>query len=197
MTRQKKQSSKVSRPIATLTQSVVTAPAGNTGKGKSRQVSSPVPASSKSVLDENPLSSEAISFELSCLIKGDCTVFDVNVPSESKVTALKELVHEKRKRGLLREVDPADLVLLKVSSFKRPNGNFVAHFYMFLQVDKVIKGLRKDSLRQLSFDVGDPGVHELEELQLISECWTEQPANDKLSIFVKLREWLFALAYGH
>jgi Crinkler effector protein N-terminal domain len=149
--------------------------------------------------DEDPVSNEGTLFELSCLVEGDRSVFFVTISRKRRVADLKEVIHGKRQRGLLSKVDAADLVLLKVSSSKRPETTIVAHFYVLLQVNKVIKGLDKDTLRGLPFNVDDPGVHELEALQLISECWTEQPANDKLSISVKLPatgEWLFALAYG-
>jgi hypothetical protein len=142
------------------------------------------------VLDENPASSEYTSFELSCLVEGDCTTFDVNVLIKSKVTALKELVHEKRKRGLLREVDPADLMEV----------NFVAQLSTLRQVDVDLNDHDEDSLQSLVITKDDKGVHKLMGWKPISDYWAVQPANDRLHVFVKLPatgEWLFALAYGH
>jgi len=49
-----------------------------------------------------------------CKIEGDSTPFQVMVPSNAFVSTLKESILDKRKHGLLRGVDAADLTLRKV-----------------------------------------------------------------------------------
>ena len=54
--------------------------------------------------------------DLWCFIKGDPNAFEVTAPVDASIARLKKLVWEQRKNGVLREIDAADLVLLKVSS---------------------------------------------------------------------------------
>jgi hypothetical protein len=49
-----------------------------------------------------------------CKIEGDSTPFQVMISSNAFVSTLKESILEKRKHGLLRGVDAADLTLRKV-----------------------------------------------------------------------------------
>jgi hypothetical protein len=132
--------------------------------------------------DENPLSSDDISLELSCLIEGDRSVLFVNVPGKSKVAALKKLVHEEGKNGILSNVDAKDLVLLKTSSPKT-EVNLVAHSSTLWQVD-VDLNANEDSLPQLTITGDDESV-QLRDWKPISYYWLKQPANDRLHIFVK------------
>ena len=70
------------------------------------------------------LTRQESSFELSCLVKGDSSVFDVKVSALMKVSALKELIHEKKDKGILRDVNASDLVLWKV---RRPHGSHLGY----------------------------------------------------------------------
>jgi hypothetical protein len=83
-------------PSAAILPQMINSAASEMGKDEGREVSSTVPDPSKTVLNENPLSSKDTFFELSCLIEGDHSVFDVNIPRKSKVTALnsKKLGHQ-------------------------------------------------------------------------------------------------------
>jgi len=56
---------------------------------------------------------------LFCLIEGDTNLFEVTVSTGESICFLKEVIQEKRKNRLLRDVDAADLVLWKVSRFSR------------------------------------------------------------------------------
>ena len=55
-------------------------------------------------------------YVLWCLIKGSSNPFDVTAPVATSFSRLKDLVWEKRKNGVLRGTDAADLVLWKVSN---------------------------------------------------------------------------------
>ena len=65
-------------------------------KGKSREVSVPVPAQTKSkgMLGKHRLSSDNVSLELCCLIEGEAIPFIVTVPGNKIIAYFKELVHE-------------------------------------------------------------------------------------------------------
>jgi hypothetical protein len=52
-----------------------------------------------------------------CLVEGDSTVFEVAASANASINRLKVLVREKTDKGSLRDVNAADLVLLKVSKF--------------------------------------------------------------------------------
>lgn len=54
--------------------------------------------------------------ELWCLIKNNSTAFRVTPLCKASIDELKGLIWEKRKNGVLRDVDATDLVLWKVSS---------------------------------------------------------------------------------
>ena len=56
-----------------------------------------------------------------CLVKDDPKPFKVIIRTNNDVDDLKELIHEKRKDGILRGIDAADLKLWKVSSSHRPS----------------------------------------------------------------------------
>jgi hypothetical protein len=49
-------------------------------------------------------------------IKGDSRAFEMTVPDNISISRLKDMVWEKRKNGVLRGVDAADLMVLKVST---------------------------------------------------------------------------------
>ena len=53
-------------------------------------------------------------YVLNCLVKGDKNVFPVIISRDAYIDQLTELIYEKRKKGLFRDIDPADLALLKV-----------------------------------------------------------------------------------
>jgi hypothetical protein len=52
-----------------------------------------------------------------CLVEGESMVFEVTVSANASINRLKTLVQEKKDKGSLRDVNAADLVLLKVSTF--------------------------------------------------------------------------------
>jgi len=49
-------------------------------------------------------------------IKGDSRAFEMTVPDNISISRLKDMVWEKHKNGVLRRVDAADLMVLKVST---------------------------------------------------------------------------------
>jgi hypothetical protein len=51
---------------------------------------------------------------LNCLVEGDKNVFLVLISRDAYVDQLTDLIYEKRKKCLFRDIDPADLTLLKV-----------------------------------------------------------------------------------
>ena len=51
---------------------------------------------------------------LTCLIEGDSSLFPVSVTGDENIMVLKDLIREKRKNGVLSNVDAADLTLWKV-----------------------------------------------------------------------------------
>jgi hypothetical protein len=57
--------------------------------------------------------------QLWCFDESDSQPFLVVIPSTADVYQLNILVREEREKGLLRDVDPADLELWKVSHFQR------------------------------------------------------------------------------
>jgi hypothetical protein len=60
------------------------------------------------------MTSDIATRTLWCYIEGDSTTFEVTVPVTASIHRLKEVVHEKRKNGVLSKVDASDLVLWKV-----------------------------------------------------------------------------------
>jgi hypothetical protein len=48
-----------------------------------------------------------------CNLKGDSSLFSVEIAPEQTVAFLKEFIWEKRKNGMFRGIDAADLVLWK------------------------------------------------------------------------------------
>jgi hypothetical protein len=54
---------------------------------------------------------------LRCLIEREATVFTVEVSVNDEIGDLKKLIHKEKDKGSLRDVNAADLVLLKVSAF--------------------------------------------------------------------------------
>jgi Crinkler effector protein N-terminal domain len=93
------------KSIATSTQPIATVPAGSTSKEKGKDT----------------------SIRLLCLIEGDHSVFDVDVPRNSQITTLKRLVHKDGINVVQNPIDAKDLVLLKVSFFRRLETNSLVH----------------------------------------------------------------------
>jgi hypothetical protein len=56
----------------------------------------------------------ALDRALTCLIEGDSSLFQVNVTGGENIMVLKDLIREKRKNGVLSNVDATDLTLWKV-----------------------------------------------------------------------------------
>jgi hypothetical protein len=56
-------------------------------------------------------------YTLNCLVEGDKNVFLIRISRDAYIDRLTELIYEKRKKGLFRDIDPADLTLLKVCKF--------------------------------------------------------------------------------
>jgi hypothetical protein len=56
-------------------------------------------------------------YKLTCLVEGDKNVFLLFISRDAYIDQLTELIYEKRKKGLFRDIDPADLTLLKVCKF--------------------------------------------------------------------------------
>jgi hypothetical protein len=56
-------------------------------------------------------------YKLNCLVEGDKNVFLILISPDAYIDQLTELIYEKRKRRLFRDIDPADLTLLKVCKF--------------------------------------------------------------------------------
>jgi hypothetical protein len=52
---------------------------------------------------------------LRCLLEGDYVPFPVDVQANCQIADFKEMIHKKRERGALRDIDAADLKLYKVS----------------------------------------------------------------------------------
>ena len=56
-------------------------------------------------------------YTLNCLVKGDRNVFPIIISRDANIDQLAELIYERRKKGLFRDVDYTDLTLLKVCKF--------------------------------------------------------------------------------
>ena len=56
-------------------------------------------------------------YALNCLVEGDKNVFLIIISRDAYIDQLTELIYEKRKKGLFRDIDPVDLTLLKVCKF--------------------------------------------------------------------------------
>lgn len=56
-------------------------------------------------------------YKLNCLVEGDKNVFLILISRDAYIDQLTELIYDKRKKGLFRDIDPADLTLLKVCKF--------------------------------------------------------------------------------
>jgi len=54
---------------------------------------------------------------LNCLVEGDKNVFLIIISRDAYIDQLAELIYEKRKKGLFRDIDAVDLSLLKVCKF--------------------------------------------------------------------------------
>lgn len=48
---------------------------------------------------------------LRCLIQGDSCVFNVEITANKEISGVKETIKHKRKRGILKDIDPDDLEL--------------------------------------------------------------------------------------
>jgi hypothetical protein len=53
-------------------------------------------------------------YKLTCLVEGDKNAFPIVISRDADIDQLTELIYEKRKKGLFRNIDPTDLTLLKV-----------------------------------------------------------------------------------
>ena len=60
-------------------------------------------------------------YKLTCLVEGDKNAFLILISRDAYIDQLTELIYEKRKKGLFRDIDPADLTLLKVCKFLSPH----------------------------------------------------------------------------
>ena len=67
-------------------------------------------------VDNDPL-------ELWCFIHGDTAPFRVIVPTHIDIDELKEYIHKKR-TNTLRDIDPSNIILWKVTSVYRPTQMF-------------------------------------------------------------------------
>ena len=56
-------------------------------------------------------------YRLTCLVESDKNAFPIVISRDADIDQLTELIYEKRKKGLFRDIDPADLSLLKVCKF--------------------------------------------------------------------------------
>jgi hypothetical protein len=56
-------------------------------------------------------------YKLTCLVEGDKNAFPIAISRDADIDQLAELIYEKRKKGLFRDIDPADLTLSKVCKF--------------------------------------------------------------------------------
>ena len=56
-------------------------------------------------------------YKLTCLIEGDKNAIPVVISRDEDIDQLAEVIYEKRKKGLFRDIDPADLTLVKVCMF--------------------------------------------------------------------------------
>ena len=63
----------------------------------------------------DPLPTNHSYLELWCLIKGDSIVFPVTLLDKASIAHLKDLIWEKGRNDVSRDVDPKNLVLWKVS----------------------------------------------------------------------------------
>ena len=55
-------------------------------------------------------------YRLRCFVEGDSTVFTVKTSKNCEIDDLKKLVHQEKDKGILRNVNASDLILLKVSN---------------------------------------------------------------------------------
>jgi hypothetical protein len=56
-------------------------------------------------------------YKLTCLVEGDRNAFPIVISRGADIDQLTDLFYERRKKGLFRDIDPADLALLKVCKF--------------------------------------------------------------------------------
>ena len=56
----------------------------------------------------------AAHITLTCLIEGDSSPFIVEPKEDISIMKMKDLIHEKRKNGVLKSVDATDLTLWRV-----------------------------------------------------------------------------------
>jgi len=54
------------------------------------------------------------TYRIWCLVEGDNILFPVIALPTTSVSMVKDLIHEKRKNGVLKSVDAADLTLWRV-----------------------------------------------------------------------------------
>ena len=65
--------------------------------------------------DDRSMTSD--KYRLNCLVEGDKNVFPILISRDAYIDHLTDIIYEKRRKGLFRDIDPADLTLLKVCNF--------------------------------------------------------------------------------
>jgi hypothetical protein len=159
-----------------------------------------------------PLSAMANDpYVLWCLIKGSSNPFDVTAPVATSFSRLKDLVWEKRKNGVLRGTDAADLVLWKVSNERLACSSQLTS-YLQLRQPVLITDLpqRTDlqgDLSQCAIELQDPSetvldkfseapqdrhVHIIVENRFVGELTSACPLAFSLSEFANRRSRLYS-----
>jgi hypothetical protein len=113
------------------------------------------------------------------------------------ISALKELVYEKRKTTHFRDVDTADLVLWTVCNLQRESKGG-GSLRLTSQVDIDLDAHNKDSRSRLRAE--KEGGAEFDDMKPIMSYWSpeEQAPNDKLHVIVQVPsagEWEVIPAY--
>jgi crinkler effector protein len=118
---------------------------------------------------------------LTCLVEGDKNAFVIFISRDAYIDQLTELIYERRKKGLFRDVNPADLTILKVNKCSH-----VLADQLSSQVELNIEPLRghfsrfRPDRHHHSTELDDFSMH-------LSEFWEEQPPARHLHVFVKLQ----------
>ncbi|KAF5387796.1 hypothetical protein D9615_000180 [Tricholomella constricta] len=134
-------------------------------KGKSPEVQAPLVATQ---LNNPPASSHNPTRVLLCLIEGDHVVFDIETEANKRARDLKRSIHQKANHRTLSHVNAKDLILLKV--------------------DIDVTGYTRSDISGLTVNVGDEGVRELMDWNVVSDFWSEQPSSNMLQVFVKVSD---------
>ena len=123
-------------------------------------------------------------YVLWCLIKGSSNPFDVTAPVATSFSRLKDLVWEKRKNGVLRGTDAADLVLWKVSNERLACSSQLTS-YLQLKKPVLITDLPKRAdlqgdLSQCAIELQDPS-------ETVLDKFSEVPQARSVHIIVEHR----------